>query len=242
MQPDRDIPIARALASIQRRWGAASVQTAAQLPGYNAVVPTGFPELDTALHGGLPRGRIIEIRGQPTSGTRSLALQILREAQRQKLLTAYVDQHHTFDAEHAAHVGLHLAQLLLVRPQTPDEARQIIHAVVTTRAIDVIVLDYLPVAQARDTQRTADALAHLLPALAGAAITLLVLHPVALHRAARDGDALAHSAAVRLLLEHERWHARHDDVWGYDARVHVLKHPRGGSPAPIPITFTVPPV
>ncbi len=173
---------------------------------------------------------------------RSLALHVLASAQRQKLLTAYVDQYHTFDAEHATHTGLDLAQLVLVRPHTPDEARQIVHALVTTRAIDVLVLDHLPVTHARDAQRMGDALAHLLPTLAGAAITLLVLRPIATHGGVPEGDALAHSAAVRLLLQHDRWQERHGDVYGYSARVFVLKHPHASMPAPVPVTFTVPSV
>ena len=48
-------------------------------------LPTGFASLDSALGGGIPRGRIVEIFGPPDSGKTTLALQIAARAQRHSL-------------------------------------------------------------------------------------------------------------------------------------------------------------
>ncbi|MCB0174319.1 MAG: hypothetical protein KDJ97_27655 [Anaerolineae bacterium] len=51
-------------------------------PAMPAVIPTGFPTLDQALGiGGLPRGRIIDIRGPESSGKSSLVLSTIAQAQ-----------------------------------------------------------------------------------------------------------------------------------------------------------------
>ena len=44
------------------------------------LLPTGTPELDALLGGGIPRGRITEITGTSTTGRTSLALSILARA------------------------------------------------------------------------------------------------------------------------------------------------------------------
>lgn len=55
------------------------------------IVPTGLPRLDTALGGGIPRGRIVEIHGSDGSGKTALALRL---AQLLPGPTLYVDADH----------------------------------------------------------------------------------------------------------------------------------------------------
>src|SRR5678815_462722 len=54
-------------------------------------VATGLAELDQALGGGLSRGQVTEITGQPGSGRTTLLRQLVEGAIRQELLVAYVD-------------------------------------------------------------------------------------------------------------------------------------------------------
>ena len=63
----------------------ASTRAAAARRGHTAVspparIPTGFAALDAALGGGVPRQRITEIGGVPTSGMATLALKIVAQA------------------------------------------------------------------------------------------------------------------------------------------------------------------
>lgn len=55
------------------------------------VVSTGLPQLDAAIGGGIPRGRIVEIYGNPDSGKTALALHM---AQQLPGPTLYVDADH----------------------------------------------------------------------------------------------------------------------------------------------------
>lgn len=61
------------------------ITTAGRLSPLSAdVIPTGIPQLDTALGiGGLPAGRITEIYGDAMTGKTALALRIVAQAQRQ---------------------------------------------------------------------------------------------------------------------------------------------------------------
>lgn len=55
------------------------------------IAPTGLPQLDAALGGGIPRGRIVEIHGSEGSGKTALALRL---AARLPGPTLYVDADH----------------------------------------------------------------------------------------------------------------------------------------------------
>jgi hypothetical protein len=63
--------------AIQRRWGLRALRRLEADPAKAAIphISTGFPTLDKALDGigGIPRSRLSELLGQPTSGMATLA-------------------------------------------------------------------------------------------------------------------------------------------------------------------------
>ena len=82
---DRKKALDDALASIQKAYGKGSIMRMGEAPQtvQSGVIPTGSLSLDLALGvGGVPRGRIIEIYGQESSGKTTLALHILSNAQK----------------------------------------------------------------------------------------------------------------------------------------------------------------
>src|SRR4029078_12583819 len=107
-----------------------------------ATIPTGALALDLALGvGGVPRGRIIEIYGQESSGKTSLAYHIVAEAQRQGGTAAFIDAEHAVHALYARNLGVDIDTLLVSQPDTGEEALEIMDALVRSGAVDVIVLD-----------------------------------------------------------------------------------------------------
>ena len=132
------------VAAIQRRWGRQALQRGQQTFEPKADVPhisTTFPALDEALAGigGIPRGRITEILGKPTSGMSTLALKIVTQAQGDT--ATYVDLGATFDPDYAARCGVKLSQLLLVRSASGREALDITRDLVTGRGTGVVIFD-----------------------------------------------------------------------------------------------------
>src|SRR5262245_57013539 len=69
---------------------------------------TGIPSVDALLVGGLPRGRLVEITGPPSSGRTSLALALLASATRASEVAAVVDAADAFDPASADAAGVAL--------------------------------------------------------------------------------------------------------------------------------------
>ena len=75
-----------AVKGIQEKYGEGSIMKLGDARRVDVdVIPTGSFSLDAALGvGGVPRGRIIEIFGPESSGKTTLALHIIREAQKKR--------------------------------------------------------------------------------------------------------------------------------------------------------------
>ena len=106
------------------------------------VISTGALSLDLALGvGGLPRGRIIEVYGQESSGKTTLALHVVANAQKNGGLAAFVDAEHALDPGYARKIGVNLDDLLVSQPNSGEEALTITEQLVKSGALDVIVVD-----------------------------------------------------------------------------------------------------
>ncbi len=106
------------------------------------VIPTGALSLDLALGvGGLPRGRVVEVYGQESSGKTTLALHIIANAQKAGGLAAFVDAEHAMDPNYARRVGVNLDDLLVSQPNSGEEALTITEQLVKSGALDVVVVD-----------------------------------------------------------------------------------------------------
>ena len=107
-----------------------------------AVIPTGALSLDLALGvGGLPRGRVVEVYGQESSGKTTLALHIIANAQKTGGLAAFVDAEHAMDPSYARRIGVNLDDLLVSQPNSGEEALTITEQLVKSGALDVVVVD-----------------------------------------------------------------------------------------------------
>ena len=84
--------------------------------------PTGLPELDQQLGGGLPLGHFSEVVGPRSSGRTSLLMAMLAAATRRGELAALVDTFDMFDVESMAAAGVRLDRLLWVRGETSTSA------------------------------------------------------------------------------------------------------------------------
>jgi len=104
--------------------------------------PTGCFSLDYIFNcGGIPRGRIIEIFGENSSGKSTLALFIAAQMQRVGGKVLWVDAECSFSSKYAKDMGLDIEKLLVSQVTTGEDAGQIIDEMVRTHAIDLIVVD-----------------------------------------------------------------------------------------------------
>ncbi|MSP17218.1 MAG: hypothetical protein EXR73_11535 [Myxococcales bacterium] len=110
------------------------------------LLPTGWPELDELLSGGLPRGRLIELRGVASSGKTALAFATAARASAAGQLVAWIDATGELHPPSAAQAGVELARLLVVRPpRTPLAAARAAEILARARIFALVVLD-LPAA------------------------------------------------------------------------------------------------
>ncbi len=106
------------------------------------VISTGAPSLDVALGvGGVPKGRIVEVFGQASSGKTTLALHIIAECQKQGGMAQFVDVEHALDPIYAKNIGVDIDNLLVSQPDSAESALDIVDTIAESGAIDVIVVD-----------------------------------------------------------------------------------------------------
>jgi len=140
---DKNKVLETVMANINRNYGTGSIQ---KLDGSNIVqcdtVSTGSISVDDALGiGGLPYGRIVEIYGPESSGKTTLTLQTIAEAQKEGKTCAFIDAEHALDPLHARRLGVNIDELLVSQPDTGEQALEIVEKLVSSKAVDLIVVD-----------------------------------------------------------------------------------------------------
>lgn len=142
---DRERNIAVAVQTIERQFGKGSIMRLKEGESVVAdigVIPTGSLTLDTALGiGGYPKGRVVEIYGQESSGKTTLALLAIAEAQKAGGLAVFIDAEHALDVNYARKLGVSIDDLLLAQPDTGEQALEIAETLVRTNAVDIVVID-----------------------------------------------------------------------------------------------------
>ena len=131
------------LSAIRKEFGELSIMRLGDAAQHEIpVISTGALSLDLALGvGGLPRGRIVEVYGQESSGKTTLALHVVANAQKAGGMAAFVDAEHALDPAYARKIGVNLDDLLVSQPNSGEEALTITEQLVKSGALDVVVVD-----------------------------------------------------------------------------------------------------
>lgn len=180
------------------------------------VLPTGSLALDNALRvGGWPRGQLVELYGDESSGKTTLSLLACRSAQRAGTEAAYVDLDRTLDASYADHLGVSTERLLVATPEHGETVAGTATRLLRSGVVGCIVIDSAAaINPATDEpgahRKLVDKLAQSFFSLASrySALVIMVNRPV--HRPARaggwveqttGGNKLPALASVRVRLE-----------------------------------------
>lgn len=140
---NRQKALDEALKKIERNYGKGSIMKMGEkVDTQVSTVPSGSLALDVALGvGGYPRGRIIEIYGPESSGKTTVSLHAIAEVQKRGGIAAFIDVEHALDPKYASAIGVDIDELLLSQPDTGEQALEIADALISSGAIDIVVLD-----------------------------------------------------------------------------------------------------
>jgi recombination protein RecA len=188
-------------------------------------ISTGFGALDAILGlGGLPRVSATALVGEGTSGKTTLAFRAVAEAQAAGGIAAYLDLGRSLDPVEAVSRGVQLEWLVVLTPDTLEEALSMAAMLLQDRTVDLLLLD-LPVQDRDGKGLPAAALAeriHRLAALARRAeVGLLILEPPNLPSAL--SGALTQISALQLELSRKAWIRLGRDVVGQRTEVRVAR-------------------
>ena len=131
------------LDKIEKDFGKGAIMKMGDSPKWEvSVIPSGSIALDYALGiGGYPRGRVIEMFGPESSGTTTLAIHAIAEAQKLGGIAAIIDAEHAFDRTYAKNLGVDINTLLISQPDNGEQALEIADNLIRSGAIDIIVVD-----------------------------------------------------------------------------------------------------
>lgn len=143
MSDERKKALEVALKKIEKNYGKGSIMKMGEKVDTQInTVPSGSLALDVALGvGGYPRGRIIEIYGPESSGKTTVALHAIASVQAHGGVAAFIDAEHALDPKYATALGVDIDELLLSQPDTGEQALEIADALVSSGAIDIVVID-----------------------------------------------------------------------------------------------------
>ncbi len=136
--------VAAAVAAIEKQFGKGAIMQLGRDGEVApvAVIPSGSVGLDRALGvGGYPRGRVVEVFGNESSGKTTLALHAIAQVQAQGGVAAFVDAEHALDVTYARKLGVRVEDLLVSQPDTGEQALEITEQLVRSGAVDLVVVD-----------------------------------------------------------------------------------------------------
>jgi recombination protein RecA len=133
-----------AVQSIEKQFGKGAIMQLGQADAEAkvAVIPSGSISLDRAFGcGGWPRGRVVEIFGNESSGKTTLTLHAIAQCQALGGVAAFIDAEHALDVTYARKLGVRVEDLLISQPDTGEQALEITEHLVRSGAVDLIVVD-----------------------------------------------------------------------------------------------------
>lgn len=230
------------LAYLSRYHKDLAVVTADALPpGF--VIPSGSTNVDLALGGGWPRGRVCELSGKPGVGKSTLAAMVTAQVHKvsQSSLALWVDGDYAFSPILAKQHGMDLSRTLVMQPDSMEQAVAAVYDAIHN-GVEFVVVDSLcslrPASEYNHVSQTADqsvvtaqALRLLLAPLARHNATLLIINQIRANHTqmfgkpttTTGGNALRHYASVQAELTRQTPIKEGDTVLGHTVTFTVTK-------------------
>lgn len=128
---------------LNKKYGAETVTTVDKKENLNIeFFPTGCYSLDKIFGiGGIPKGRILDVYGEFSSGKSTAAMFIVAQIQKQGGTAVWIDTEFSFTSDYAKLVGVDTSKLILVQPNNGETALNIVDQFVSSGEVDIVVID-----------------------------------------------------------------------------------------------------
>jgi recombination protein RecA len=103
-------------------------------------LPTGLLPFDILLQGGIPRGRFTSIQGDWSTLKSYVAYHTCAMVQRSGGVASVIDTEHSFDVSWARAIGIDVDKLIVMRPDSGEEAMDAAEALTRAQS-DLVVFD-----------------------------------------------------------------------------------------------------
>lgn len=123
---------------LNKKFGKDLIKPATEVNKYVEWSSTGIEPLDFSIGKGIPKGRMVSIKGLPSATKTSLALTAVAQAQKEGLQTIFVDAEWALSLEHAEKLGVDLEKMLVISPETAEEAIEAIEELATEETLVVV--------------------------------------------------------------------------------------------------------
>lgn len=110
-------------------------------PSRAEVIPTGVLGFDCISGGGYPVGEITEIYGGPCSGKTASSLKSIARTQADGGVCVFVDTEHAFPLSLAKATGVDFEDLIILSPDSGEDAFSMMENIVKTGAVKLVILD-----------------------------------------------------------------------------------------------------
>lgn len=133
--------LARVIAEINKKYGENIIGRIPDMPTIETTrISTGIPQLDTAIGGGFPTRRIIELYGVPSSGKSLISMLLIKKAQEAGLECVYVDVEDAFDPKFAEKLGVDVKKLVVAQSSVGEDTLELVCKLLDAEP-GVIVID-----------------------------------------------------------------------------------------------------
>lgn len=106
------------------------------------IISTGSLKIDIATGiGGIPKGRVVEVFGEESSGKSTLALHVAANVQKAGGNVLYIDAENALDPTYASRLGVNLEEVAISQPDNAEQAIGLVKSATSMRVFDLIVLD-----------------------------------------------------------------------------------------------------
>lgn len=144
--PEQDVgELGNIMTQIKKQSGDEVARRAVNMPVSNHI-PLGSFIFDYAMLGGIPDGYVTMMYGLESSGKTTLSKKLVASYQRKypDRMVVWVDMEGMFDSLWARRLGCDLDRIMVLTPDTGNEAVDYIEAVMGAKEVGMVVLDSIP--------------------------------------------------------------------------------------------------